>query len=79
MNACRDDVNDRAPVRQNHVSVPPFTPFKVACEPFAGQLCLLSALTHGRFASSLCLSLCLCQLELAGLGRVREGTLKPCA
>ena len=54
MNACGDDVHDRAPVRQGQVSVSPFTPSEVACEPFASQLCLLSALTHGRFASSLC-------------------------
>ena len=60
MNACGDDVDDRAPVRQGHVSVSPSTPFEVACEPFASQLCLLSALTQGRFASSLCLCLCLC-------------------
>ena len=60
MNVCGDDVHDRAPVRQGHVSVYPFTPFEVACEPFASQLCLLSALTQGRFASSLSLSLCLC-------------------
>ena len=67
MNACGDDVHDRVPVRQGHVSVFLFTPFEVACEPFASQLCLLSALTRGRFASSLCL--CLCQLGLAGTGR----------
>ena len=34
MNACRDDVHDRAPVRQGHVSVSLLTPFEVACEPF---------------------------------------------
>ena len=33
---------------------------EVACEPFASQLFLISALTHGRFGSSLCLCLCLC-------------------
>ena len=60
MNACRDDVHDRAPVRQGHVSAFPFKPFAVACKPLGSQLCLLSALTHGRFASSLCLCLCLC-------------------
>ena len=53
MNVCGDDVADRAPVRQCQVSVSPFTPFVVAREPFACQLCLLSALTQGRFASSL--------------------------
>ena len=58
-NVCRVDVHDRAPVRHCHVSVSPFTPFTIACEPFASQLCLLSALTHGRFDSSLCLCLCL--------------------
>ena len=58
MNACRDDVHDRAPVRQGRVSVSPLTPFEVACEPFASQLCVLSALTHGRFGfKSLSLSL----------------------
>ena len=57
---CGDDVRDRAPVRQGHVSVSPFTLFEVAFEPFACQLCFLSALTHGRFASSLCRCLCLC-------------------
>ena len=60
MNVCGDDVHDRAPVRQGHVSVSLFTLFAVAREPFASQLCLLSALTHGRFASSLCPCLCLC-------------------
>ena len=49
-NEGRDDVHDRAPVRQGHVIVSPFTPFEVACEPFDSQRCLLSALTHGRFA-----------------------------
>ena len=66
---CGDDVHDRAPVRQGHVSVSPFTPFEVACEPFVGQLCLLSALTQGRYASSLCLCHCLCQQGLAGTGQ----------
>ena len=36
-----------------------FTPSAVARESFATQLCLPTALTHGRFASSLCLSLSL--------------------
>ena len=58
-NACRDDVHDHAPVRQGHERVSSLTPFEVACEPFASQLCLTSALTHGRFASSLCLSVSL--------------------
>ena len=78
-NVCGDDVHDRDPVHQGHVSVSYFTPFAVARESFASQLCLPAALTHGRVASSLCLCLCLCQLGLAGQGRVREGTLKPCA
>ena len=56
-NVCGDDVHDRALVRQGHVSVSPFTLLTVALEPFASQLCLLSALTQGRFASSFCLRL----------------------
>ena len=56
---CGDDVHDRDPVHQGHVSVSSFTPFAVARESFASQLSLLTALTHGRFASSLCLCLCL--------------------
>ena len=59
MTVREEDVHDHDPVRQGHVSASPFTPFAVARESFAGQLCLLSALTHGRFASSLCLCLCL--------------------
>ena len=59
-NICGDDVHDRDPVHQGHVSVSSLTPFAVARESFASQLCLLTALTHGRFASSLCLCLCLC-------------------
>ena len=61
-----ENVHDRDPVRQGHVSAFPFTPFAIASESFASQLCLPTALTHGRFASSLCLclfvslSLCLC-------------------
>ena len=56
---CRDDVHDRAPCEWffSHTS-------EVACETFACRLFLKSALTHGRIASSLCLSvslsLCLC-------------------
>ena len=41
MNACGDDVHDRAPVRQGHVSVSPFTPFAVAREPFASRVIYL--------------------------------------
>ena len=68
-NVCGDDVHDCDPVHQGHVSVSPFTPFAVARESFASQLCLLTALTHGRFASSLCLCLCICLcLQLAPLG-----------
>ena len=40
------------PVRQGHASVSPFTPCAVAREPFASQLRLSTALTHGRFASA---------------------------
>ena len=57
MNVCGDDLHDRDPVRQGHVSVSLFTPSAVARESFAGQLCLPTALTLGRFASSLCLCL----------------------
>ena len=35
MNACRGDVHDRAPARQNHVSVSFLTPFKVGFGPCA--------------------------------------------
>ena len=52
-----ENVHDRDPVRQGHVSAFPFTPFAIASESLASQLCLPTALTHGRFASSL--SLCL--------------------
>ena len=55
-----EDVHDRDPVRQGHVSAFLFTPSAVARESVAGQLCLPTALTLGRFASSLCLSLSLC-------------------
>ena len=57
-----ENVHDRDPVRQGHVSAFLFTPSAVARESFASQLCLPTALTHGRFASSLCLCLCLCVL-----------------
>ena len=46
-----ENVHDRAPVRQGHVSVFPFTPFAFASESLASQLCSPTALTHGRFAS----------------------------
>ena len=59
-----ENVHDRHPDRQGHVSAFPFTPFAIASESLAGQLCLPIALTHGRFASSLCLCFCLCQLGL---------------
>ena len=59
-NVCGDDVHDRDPVHQGHVSVSSYTPFAVARESFASQLCLSTALTHGRFASSLCVCLCVC-------------------
>ena len=48
------------PVRQGHVSAFLFTPSAVARKSFASQLCLPTALAHGRFASSRCLCLCLC-------------------
>ena len=54
-NVCRDDVHDRAPVHQGHVSVPFSHSSEVACEPFASVLFLITASTHGRCASSLCL------------------------
>ena len=55
-----EDVHDRDTVRQGHVSAFLFTPPAVARESLAGQLCLSTALTHKRFASSLCLCLCQC-------------------
>ena len=55
-----ENVHDRDSDRQGHVSAFPFTPFAIASESLASQLCLPTALTHGRFASSLCLCLCLC-------------------
>ena len=51
-----ENVHDRDPVRQGHVSVFHFTPFAIASESLASQLCLPTALTHGRFASSLSVS-----------------------
>ena len=71
-----ENVQDRDPVRQGHVSAFPFTPFAIASESFASQLCLPTALTHGRVASSLCLCLCFCLclcLSLsAGAGRAGQ-------
>ena len=60
MTVREEDVHDRHHVYQGHVSAYLVTPSAVDCESFAGQLCLLTALTHGCFASSLCLCLCLC-------------------
>ena len=40
MSVREEDVHDRDPVRQGHVSASLFTPSSVACESFAGQLCL---------------------------------------
>ena len=54
-----EDVHDRDNVRQGHVSAFLFTPSAVAPELFASHLFLPTALTLGRFASSLCLCLCL--------------------
>ena len=59
----REDVHDRDPVRQGHVSAFLFTPSVGARESFASQLCLPTALTHGLSASSLCLCLCFCLCE----------------
>ena len=42
--------DDRDPVYQGHVSAYLFTPSAVACESSASPLCLLTALTLGRFA-----------------------------
>ena len=61
MTVREEDVHDRDPVRPGHVSAFPFTPFAFACESLASQLCLLTTLTLGRFASSLCLCLCHCR------------------
>ena len=38
-----ENVHDRDPVRQGHVSAFPFTPFAIASESFASQLCLPTA------------------------------------
>ena len=74
MTVREEDVHDRDSVRQGHVSAFPFTPFAVARESFAGQLCLPTAVTHGRFASSLCLCLCLCptNFHMRVAGRVPQ-------
>ena len=57
MTVREEDVHDRDPVRQGHVSAFLFTPSAVARESFASHLCLPTALPLGRFASSLCLCL----------------------
>ena len=54
MTVREDDAHDRVPAYQGHVSAYLFTPSAVACESSASPLCLLTALTHGRFASSPC-------------------------
>ena len=53
-NECRDDVHDRAPVHQGHVSVSFLTLLRL---PVSILLVSCSLLTHGRFASNLCLCL----------------------
>ena len=77
-----ENVHDRDHDCQRHVSAFPFTPFTIASESLACQLCLPTALTHGRFASSLCLCLCLCLCLLpGGKGTARHRrtqALKPC-
>ena len=72
-NVCGDDVHDRDPVHQGHVSVSSFTPFAVARESFASQLCLLTALTHGRFVSSLCVCLSVSLAWVQGHGQAQAG------
>ena len=57
MTVREEDVHDRHPVRHGHVSAFPFAPSAVARESFASQLCLPTALAHGRFALSLCICL----------------------
>ena len=69
MTVREEDVLDRDPVRQGHVSAFLFTPHAFARESLGGKLCLPTTLTLGRFASCLCLCLCLCQQELAGTGQ----------
>ena len=60
MTVREEDVHDCDPVRQGHVSALLVTSSEFARESFASQLCLPTALTLGRFASSLCRCLCLC-------------------
>ena len=50
MTVREEDVHDRDPVRQGHVSAFPFAPFAIAREFFANQCVYPPALTHGRFA-----------------------------
>ena len=61
MTVREEDVHDCDPVRQGHVSAFLVTSSEFARESLASQLCLPTALAHGRFASSICLCLCLCQ------------------
>ena len=63
MTVREEDVHDRDPAYQGHVSAYLFTPSAFACESLASQLCLPTALTLGRLSLSLSLS--------AGDGRVR--------
>ena len=65
------------PCPSSHVSAFLFTLSAVARESLASQLCLPTALTHGRFASSLCLCLFLflfVSRGWQGQGKVRDGT-----
>ena len=64
MTVREEDVHDRDPVRQGHVSAFLFALSAVALSSFAGQLCLPTALTLGTFCCkslSLSLSLSLCR------------------
>ena len=54
------DVHDCDPVRQGHVSAFLVTSSEFARESLASQFCSPTALTLGRFAASLCLSVCVC-------------------
>ena len=78
MTVREEDVHDRHPVRQGHVSAFPFTPSAVARESFASQLCLPAALTHGRFASSLCPCPCPCLLLKHFQAYFRAGLVAIC-
>ena len=49
MTVREEDVLDCDVAHQGHVSAYLFTPSAVACESFASQLCLPTALTRGRF------------------------------